>query len=213
VAGVPIQVQVPAPSSRFLRLRQASGFFTIDYPDNWRVYQTGFAVSLAPEGGVATNANGAQELLYGVIINHYQPFQGAYDRRTLSLQHHYAPFEDTTGARGTVEDATDDLVRTILAANPYLRAEDGSARPENIDAATGYSVVLSGLSPVTGEEERGTLFTRSLPDGHVIYALSIAPAREAASMDQTFLRMMRTLSVDDAVYHRTGRNQTTAVRP
>jgi hypothetical protein len=93
-------------------------------------------------------------------------------------------------------------VRQIMAANTYLRAEDASARPETIDGAPGFSVLLSGRSPVTGEDERATLFTRSLPDGHVIYALSISPARLSDGIDRSFVRMMRTLVVNDDAIHR-----------
>jgi Zn-dependent protease with chaperone function len=203
----PITVQIPPPSTRFLRFVQPSGFFTVDYPDNWRTYPSGYAVSMAPEGGVQVGANGRQVIVYGVIINHYAPFAGPIARRNLSLQHHYAPFEDTTSNRGTLEDATDDLVRQIMVANSYLRAEDGSARPETIDGAPGFSVLLSGLSPVTGEDERATLFTRSLPDGHVIYALSIAPARDSDALDRSFVRMMRTLVVNDDAIHRATRRR------
>ena len=204
----PVTVEIPAPSNRFLRFVQPSGFFTIDYPDNWRTFPSAYAVSMAPEGGVLTTGeNGQQVMVYGVILNHYAPFAGPAARRDLSLQHNYAPFEDTTSSRGTLEDATDDLVRQIMAANPYLRAEEGSARPETIDGAPGFSVLLTGRSPVTGEEERATLFTRSLPDGHVIYALSIAPARSFDALDRTFVRMIRTLVVNDDAVHRANRRR------
>ncbi|HEV8599348.1 MAG TPA: M48 family metallopeptidase [Gemmatimonadales bacterium] len=197
-----VAVQVAAPSSRFLRFEHSSGFFAIDHPDNWNVYPSGLAVSMAPEGGVVNASDGRQVLLYGVIVNHYTPFAGAEERRSLSLERSYAPFEDRTKPRGTLEDATDDLVRTILSANSYLRAEAGSARSEVIDAAPGFSVVLSGVSPVTGEEERVRLYTRGLPDGHVIYALFTAPARNYDEVAQTFGRMLRTLVVNDAAAHR-----------
>ncbi|HEU5217057.1 MAG TPA: M48 family metallopeptidase [Gemmatimonadales bacterium] len=201
-----LTVSVQPPSTRFLRFVQPSGFFTVDYPDNWRTYSSGYAVTMAPQGGMLGAPDGRQVIAYGVIINHYSPFAGDWTRRNLSLQHHYAPFEDTTRTRGTLEDATDDLVRQIMTTNTYLRAEDGSARPETIDGAPGFSVLLSGVSPVTGEEERATLFTRSLPDGHVIYALAIVPAKSFDELDRTFVRMMRTLVVNDDAIHR-GRNR------
>jgi Zn-dependent protease with chaperone function len=197
-----VAVQVAAPSSRFLRFEHPSGFFSIDHPDNWNVYPSGLAVSMAPEGGVVNSSDGRQILLYGVIVNHYTPFAGEEERRSLSLERSYAPFEDRTKPRGALEDATDDLIRTILSANSYLRAEAGSARSEVIDAAPGFSVLLTGLSPLTGEEERVQLYTRSLPDGHVIYALVTAPARSYDEVAQTFGRMIRTLAVSDAAAHR-----------
>jgi hypothetical protein len=65
--------------------------------------------------------------------------------------------------------------------------------------------VLSGRSPVTGEEERVTVFTRSLPDDHVIYALCIVPARDYDSLARTFSQMMRTLRVNEEATHRGAR--------
>jgi hypothetical protein len=62
-------------------------------------------------------------------------------------------------------------------------------------------VLLNGRSPVTGEDERVTLYTRGLPDSHVIYMVCISPARDAAVMDQLCARMSRTLQVNDAGAH------------
>ena len=199
----PVTVTVEAPSARFARFSHPSGFFTIDYPNNWRAYSSGLAVSIAPEGGVASQSSGLQTLHYGVIVNHYAPFEGDTDRWSASLQRSYAPFEDrTTQPRAYLEDATDDLVRTVMRANSYLQAEAGSARSETIDGELGFSVLLSGRSPVTGEDEQVTVFTRGLPDGHVVYAVAVAPAREAAALNPTFRRMIQSLRVNDQAAHR-----------
>lgn len=201
-----ITVNVPAPSSRFVRFEQPDGFFSIQFPNNWRAYPsaTMFAVSMAPDGGVVELSDGSPAMVYGVILNHYSPFNGESTRRANRLQRNYAPFEDRN-VRGSLEDATDDLIYQILATNTYLRAEAGSARTEEIDGARGYSVLLSGQSPVTGEEERLTAYTRELPDGHVLYALCIAPGRMWSTLDQTCSRMIRTLMVDDMAAHRSTR--------
>ena len=89
----------------------------------------------------------------------------------------------------------------ITQSNSHLRP-NGSRRRETIDGAPALSQVLSGRSPVTGEEERVTVFTRQLPDGHVIYSLFIAPGREYAAMAPVFSRMVRSLQVNDEVAHR-----------
>jgi Zn-dependent protease with chaperone function len=197
-----VTITIPTTSSTFSRFAHGAGFFTVDYPSNWRTYQSGLAVSLAPEGGVVELSNGQPNLLYGVIVNHYTPFEGADDRWTSSLQRSYTPFEDrTTPPRAYLEDATDDLVRTMIKSNPYLSAVTGSVRSEVIDGAPGYSVVLNGRSPVTGEDERALLYTRGLPDGHVIYMVCIAPTRYATDMDATCARMTRSLQVNDGAAH------------
>ena len=197
-----VTLNIPAPSSTFSRFRHGNGFFTVDHPSNWRTYQSGLAVSIAPEGGVVELSNGQPNLLYGVIVNHYAPFEGADDRWNSSLQRSYTPFEDRTRPpRAFLEDATDDLVRQLISANTYLTAVSGSVRSEVIDGAQGYSVLLNGRSPVTGEDERVTLYTRGLPDSHVIYMVCISPARESSVMDPTCARMIRTLQVNDGAAH------------
>jgi hypothetical protein len=197
-----VTVNVPTPSTTFVRFRHGNNFFTVDYPNNWRAYQSGLAVSLAPEGGVVELSNGQPNLTFGVIVNHYSPFEGADDRWSSSLQRSYTPFEDRANPpRKFLEDATDDLVRTLTSSNNYLNVLSGSVRSEVIDGAQGYSVLMSGISPVTGEEERAMLYTRGLPDNHVIYMVCIAPSRFSSVMDQTCSRMMRTLQVNDAVAH------------
>jgi len=197
-------VRVDEPSSRFQRFEQRNGYFTIEHPDNWRAYgsDSGYAVSIAPDGGVVDLGNGQEAMLYGVIVNHYAPFEGDTERQQGSRQRNYAPFEDTDQWRGSLEDATDDLVRQVIRSNSYLRAQDGQARREQIDGASCFSVVLSGRSPVTGQEERVTVVTRGLSDGHVIYALCIVPGKGYASMVRTFTQMLRTLTVNDDAFHR-----------
>jgi len=197
-------VRVDQPSSRFQRFEQPNGFFTIEHPDNWRAYASGsgYAVSMAPDGGVVDTGNGQQAMLYGVIVNHYTPFEGETARQQESRQRSYAPFEDTDQWRGSLEDATDDLVRQIIRSNSYLQAQDGQARREQIDGQSSFSVALSGRSPVTGQEERVTVVTRGLSDGDVIYALCIVPGSGYDSMTRTFTHMLRTLNVNDDAFHR-----------
>jgi len=198
------EVRVEQPSSRFQRFEQRNGLFSIEHPDNWRAYasDSGPAVSIAPVGGVIDIGNGQQAMLYGVIVNHYAPFEGDEDRQQESRQRSYAPFEDTDRWRGSLEDATDDLVRQIIRSNSYLRAQDGQARREQIEGAPSFSVALSGRSPVTGQEERVTVVTRGLADGHVLYALCIVPGSGYDGMARTFAHMLRTLYVNDDAAHR-----------
>jgi beta-barrel assembly-enhancing protease len=177
---------IEPPSSRLAVYRQRDGFFSIEYPENWRTYEpdNGFGVTIVPDGGLVDTGNGQQSIIYGVIVNHYDPFEARNMRRSPSL-----------------DEATQDLVATITQSNTHLRPT-GSRRRETIDGAPALSQVLSGRSPVTGEEERVTVFTRELPDGHVVYALFIAPGREYGTVAPVFSRMVRTLQVNDEVAHR-----------
>ena len=208
--GGPYDVRVPQPSTTFQQFDQRNGLYTIAYPDNWRTYgsNSSYAVSIAPDGGVVETANGQQAMLYGVIVNHYAPFEGETTRRSGSTTRSYAPFEDNDKWGGSLEDATDDLVRQLIRSNAYLQAQEGHARRELIDGAASYSVILTGRSPVTGQDEHVTVVTRGLPDGHVLYALSIVPGSGNAAMTQTFTRMLRSMTVDDEAAHRA-----TALKP
>ena len=93
-------------------------------------------------------------------------------------------------------------VRQVIAINPYLSAPKNSARTESLDGSRGYSVRLRGDSPITGEVERVTIYTRVLPDDHVVYLACVTPARHAVAMERACARMARSLRVNDAVAHR-----------
>jgi hypothetical protein len=143
-------------------------------------------------------------MLYGMIVNHYEPFESDTDRWDSSLRRSYTPFEDRSSRRGFLEDATDDLIRHVLSSNSYLTPRSNSARSGVIDGAAAYSILLAGRSPVTGQEERVTVYTRALPDSHVIYALCVAPGTQANVVEPTCERMVNSLRVDDAAAHRPG---------
>ena len=193
---------IPDPSTRFNRFSHPDELIAIDHPDNWHAFPSGFAISFAPSSGMVERNRQAPQLVQGVIVNFYAPFENDVDRWNHSLARHYAPFADRTRPRGLLEDATDDLVRQILDASPYLSTPTGSARPEVVDGARGYSVRLGGRSPLTGEQERVTIHTRSLPDDHVVYVACVTPTRTATVVEQACSRMVQSLRVNDAATHR-----------
>lgn len=182
VSTVRQDVRVAEPSARFRKFGQRNGLFTIEHPDNWRAYgaEDGCGVSIAPDGGVVDTGNGRPTMLYGVIVGRY------------------APFQDGKLWRVSLEAATDDLVRQILTSNPYLRVQDAQPRPELLDGAASLSLSLAGRSPVTGQEERVTVVTRSLADGRALYALYVVPGSGYDSMAGTFKHMLQTLRLEGA---------------
>src|SRR6185295_19405115 len=80
--------QIEPPSSRLATYQQRDGFFAIQYPENWRAYEpdNGFGVTIVPEGGVVDTGNGQQSIIYGVIVNHYDPFEARNSRQAASLE-------------------------------------------------------------------------------------------------------------------------------
>jgi beta-barrel assembly-enhancing protease len=179
--------RVEAPSGRYRQFEHREGFFNLQYPDNWRVYEgQGLGVTIAPEGGVVEGSDGNAVIVYGVIVNHYDPFEQTQNQRR--------------GATNLTM-ALDDIVAQVRRSNPHLR-QSGQQRRGTIDNAPGLQRVLSGNSPVTGMEERVTVFARELDDGHIIYTLFIAPGRDYNTLSPTFERMIGTLQVNDSVAHR-----------
>jgi hypothetical protein len=156
-------------------------------------------VTIAPAGGLVDEGGVEMELVSGVIINHYAPLaddirdERAYVDGDTSLIH-----------------ATNDLVAHILQINPTLDMVRNSERRNRIDGADSISVVLSGRSPVTRREERVTVFSREIPDDHVIYALFIAPEQDYRQLNETFNRMISSLRVDDSSAHEFGTRQSDA---
>ncbi|HSF14283.1 MAG TPA: M48 family metallopeptidase [Vicinamibacteria bacterium] len=64
------------PSSRFVEHTQRNQYYRIDHPDNWRVHagDDGFAVTIAPNGGILRTGSGRQEIIVGALVNHYTRF-------------------------------------------------------------------------------------------------------------------------------------------
>jgi Zn-dependent protease with chaperone function len=193
---------IPAPSPQFTRFSSPDALVTIEYPSNWDPYHSGLAMSFAPSGGVIDGEDGAPNLRQGAIVNQYAPFEDDVGRWNNSLTRHYAPFADRSRPRGALEDATDDLVRQILDVYPWLSAPTGSARSELVDGMRGYSVRLSGRSPLTGEMERVTVYTTALPDDHVVYMACVAHGRTATTVERACARMIQSLRVNEAALNR-----------
>lgn len=193
------EVNIDRPSTTFRSFGQRSGFFRVDYPENWSVYEPahGYGATLAPAGGYLDNGQEERDLVYGVIINHYDPI----DRE--SAAGHGTGFieEGTPVGRTTLSEATNDLIAQILRSNPNLRVTPNSQRADKVSGAPALSLVMSGRSAVTEQEERVTLFTRALADDDVIYALFIVPGQDYGELRTTFDRMIASLEVNDRAVH------------
>jgi len=185
------EIKVDGPSSEFSVFAQRNGLFEIGYPDNWRTYQAdhGYGVVIAPEGGFVDAGGREPDLISGVIVNHYDPFED--DRSSDRL----------VEGNSSLVEATNDLLGTILRTNPEMKMVRDSERTNRLDGAPSLSVVLSGRSPVTRQEERITLFTREVSDDHIIYALFIAAERDYERLNETFNRMISSLAVSTNATH------------
>lgn len=188
------EIRVAGPSTEFRVFAQRDGLFAIGHPDNWRTYEAeqGYGVVIAPEGGFVDAGGRERDLISGVIVNHYDPFEDdSSDRAGDRL----------VEGNSSLVRATNDLLGTILRANPDLKMLRDSERRNRIDGAPSVSVILSGRSPVTRQEERVTLFTREVADDHIVYALFIAAEQDYERLNETFSRMISTLQVDAEAAH------------
>lgn len=203
-AGRVAGMRIERPSREFRVFDQRGGFFQMGYPDNWRIHEPnqGYGVTIAPEGGFVETGGDERSLIYGVIVNHYEPFDGETSDRFSRGAGFVASSGGPVDGRTSLARATNDLVSQIQRTNPDLRMVPDSTRRDTIDGAPALSLVLSGQSLVTREEERVTVFTRELPDDHVIYALFIAPGQDYDALKETFNRMISSLRVSDETSHR-----------
>ncbi len=186
----PAQVRIDRPSNRLRLFEQRNGFFRIRYPENWRPLEPrqGESATLIPEGGMLQGSRGGQSVVYGLIVNHFDPSQQGAEGSARG------PFR----GRDDLERASNNLIQMLLDGNQYLSQVRRSTQEELIDGDRALSVALRGRSPVTGENERVTVFTRALPNKHLVYMLFIAPDRRYSELKNVILRMLSSFSVNDA---------------
>lgn len=185
-AGSLGRVSLEGPSGRYRVYEHDRGFYALEYPENWQVYEdaSGFGVTIAPRGGVVQDRGGNTVVVAGMMVNHYEPFDTA-----------------RVSGRVDVRTATRDLLAEIQRANPHLRVARGERRGRT-SGWPSMAVELSGRAPSTGEEEYVRVVTREMADGHVLYSVFVAPRRFFTQFDRAFARAANTLQVDDRFAHR-----------
>ena len=181
--------RVAAPSTSFRKYKNRSGAYEVAYPANWKVYESGsFGVTIAPEGGIGT-VSGRTEVVYGLIVNHYEPANTA----GMALR---------SGQRGiTLEGAANDLIAQIRSASPHLRVASGSGQQIRVDGKTALAATLKGRNPNTKLDERVTLVTRALPDGHLIYLLFVTPEKDASQYANAVNTIVQSVNVTESTRH------------
>jgi hypothetical protein len=156
------------------------------------VYDSGgFGVTIAPEGGIG-EAGGRTEVVYGLIVNHYEPF-GNTPRSYLR--------DGRTSTQVTMQDATNDLIAHIRQSSPHLRVISGSGQQLQLDGRTAMAASLRGTNPNTRINERVTVVTRALPDGHLIYMLFVTPEQDASRYSKVLSNIVASIDVNDTHRH------------
>jgi Zn-dependent protease with chaperone function len=176
-------VSVAAPSSSYRSYTSPTSLFRVAYPSNWQVVAEGQGgVTIAPPGGYG-NANGKPEIVYGAMINHYEPF------------------ENRGYGRVSLQEATSDLVNAIAQGSPYLRLVSNNAQQVKMANGTALAAALHGTDPVTGINERVTVVTRQLADSHLIYLLFISPENEQSRYGAVLTKMVDSMAVNPSASH------------
>ena len=147
---------------------ESNNVFSIRYPENWQAFQDqqgGFTI--APSAGYAQGA-----VAYGVVFG---------------------------GAQGDLNSATQQIVQGFTQGNAGMR-QTGGMQQITVNGAPAMSVDLSGPSPVNDSRgqplpEHDWLVTVQRPQGGVLYAVFVAPERDYAQMEKTFIAMLKTLHV------------------
>ncbi|HEX9162147.1 MAG TPA: hypothetical protein VF980_10620, partial [Thermoanaerobaculia bacterium] len=140
--------------------------------------------------------NGQTEIVYGAIVNHYDPF-GSNSTASNLRGSNTNPYMGNI----TLEDATNDLIGQVRQGDPYLQVVRGTTQQFNVSGGRALAVALTGTDPNTGINERVEVVTRQLEDGHLIYLLFITPENEASRYSSVLKAMVSSLQVNQTVRH------------
>jgi beta-barrel assembly-enhancing protease len=146
------------PSNRMTRLTTED--FQLSYPDNWRQYGQGDAVTLAPDGGIINDALG-----YGLMIASYEPHNDRQGQMSL-------------------EEATDQLLDELRRTNQNMRVTRSHERIR-VGGARGLATELSNDSPAGGREVDWVV-TALGPDGQLYYFVAVVPNKDFGSYEPVF---------------------------
>jgi len=161
--------QPQRPSNHFLNFENDA--LRMSYPDNWRSYGQGNAVTFAPEGGVLDDGRGNAALAYGMIVNIFSPHN---DR----------------GGQMTVEAATDQLIEGLHHSNPAMRVVRSRERIR-LAGERALSTYLSNDSPASGRETDWVV-TVLRSDG-LFYFVCVAPQQDYDQYGRTFQSMLNSV--------------------
>jgi hypothetical protein len=136
----------------------------VRHPDNWRAYGNASAVTLAPDGGIVSDA-----LAWGMIVSSFEPHNDRDGRITL-------------------EEATDQLLSELRHSNPGMRIVRNHERVR-LAGRPGLSTELTNQSPAGGRETDWVV-TVLAPDGRLYYFVGVAPQNDFGRYERVFEMVM-----------------------
>jgi Zn-dependent protease with chaperone function len=167
--GTPGQ-PVPAPSSQFKSI-SGGKVFQASVPSNWTSLSSNNSIKVVPQNGYG-ELNGQTAFTHGV------------------------EFGVTKAATRDLREATNAWLKGVAQSNPELRLA-GDQQPIRISQRSALSTPLVNPSPLGGRERIG-LYTTFLSDGTLFYYLTIAPEKDAQSLQEAFQRIGDSIRLTEA---------------
>src|SRR2546425_7601567 len=146
------------PSSRMISYNANDLQFR--YPDNWKQYGQGSAITFAPDSGIV---NGA--LAYGMMVAEFEPDYHGQGRISL-------------------EEATDQLLSDLQRSNSNMRITRSHERIR-VSGQAGLLTEASNQSPAGGREV-DWIVTAMRSDGMMYYFVGVAPQNEFSRYSNAF---------------------------
>jgi Zn-dependent protease with chaperone function len=159
--------RVELPSSQW-QTYEPGDFLRITVPANWRQIGSGNTVTYAPDGAYFQTEGGHGTFTHGLEIGVVR------------------------GDMPSLQQSTEQLLRSFAQTNPELRRETGYARA-NIGGRPGLTTTLSNVSDVTGDREAVNVSTVQLRDGSMLFLIGVAPEEQAQRYLDTFSRVRQSL--------------------
>ena len=149
----------PGPPSGKLATFSGNGL-QFRYPDNWRQYGQGSAMTFAPDSGIV---NGA--LAYGMMIAEFEP--DYHGQGQISL-----------------DEATDQLISNLQRSNANMRVTRSHERTR-VGGQPALITEATNQSPAGGRET-DWIVTTMRPDGMMYYIVGVAPQNEFGTYLRAF---------------------------
>ena len=165
-------VRVSPPSGQYQRVT-VGNFMRMQVPTNWRQVVGNNTVTFAPEGGYYRSNGGSTGFTHGVQV-------GVVANESHSHQ-----------------QATEELIESLLEGNPQIRRQSNSYIRESIGGRTALTTVLRNRSEVSGGVELVNVSTVPLRDGSLLYLIAVVPQDESDEYAGAFRRLKQTVQLND----------------
>ncbi len=161
--------RVDYPSTRYQNVSVFGGGLRLSVPSNWRELPSGDSVWFAPDGA-------------------YGQYQGQ------AVFTHGVNFGVAQTQSRNLQQATNEFLQGLAQSN-NMRQRTGLQRT-TLGGRTGLTTSFTNVNEATGQAENVTVVTTQLRDGRLLYMIAVAPENEAATFQNAFRTVMRTVQIN-----------------